>query len=137
MAFTLSVVAPDRTVFEGQVKSIVLPGSMGYFGVQSNHEPLIAALRVGIIEFTDINEQRSYVTVSGGFAEVSDNKVTVLAEDARHAAEIDVAGAEVELEEARKALRGEQSTMTTEEATQAVERAMLRIKVAKRTSTKV
>lgn len=129
--FKLSVVAPDRTVFEDEVESVVLPGVEGYLGIQSSHEPMLVALRPGIIEYMDRNNQRSFVSVSGGFTEISDNSVIVLAQDAQRATEIDVAEAEKALEEARRALRGEASTMTAHQATEEIERAMVRIKAAR------
>lgn len=129
--FLLSVVAPDRTVFEDTVESVVLPGVEGYLGIMAGHEPTLLALRAGIIEYEDPNRQRHYVSVSGGFTEVSDNKVIVLAEDAQRSTEIDVAAAEKVLEEARRALRGEETSMTAEQATDELERAMIRIKAAR------
>ena len=129
--FQLSVVAPDRTVFEDVVESVVLPGVEGYLGIMAGHEPTLLALRAGIIEFEDTQRQRNFVTVSGGFVEVSDNKVIVLAQDAARAHEIDVAEAEKMLEEARRALRGESTSMTQQQATDEIERAMLRLKAAR------
>ena len=127
----LSVVAPDRTVFEDEVASVVLPGVEGYLGVMAGHEASLLALRPGIIEYEDTNRQRNFVTVSGGFVEISDNKCIVLAQDAQRSQEIDVAEAEKMLEEARRALRGESSTMSSEEATEELERAMMRLKAAR------
>lgn len=129
--FQLSVVAPDRTVFEDEVQSVILPAVEGYLGVQAGHEPMLLALRTGIIEYEDTNRQRNFVTVSGGFVEISDNKCIVLAQDAQRSHEIDVAEAERLLEEARKALRGESSELTSEEATDELERAMMRLKAAR------
>lgn len=129
--FQLSVVAPDRTVFENTVESVVLPGVEGYLGVMAGHEAMLMALKPGIIEFEDVNRQRNFVSVSGGFAEISSNKCIVLAQDAALASEIDVAEAEKMLEEARKALRGEASSMTSAQATEEIERAMIRIKAAR------
>lgn len=129
--FLLSVVAPDRTVFEDTVESVVLPGVAGYLGIMAGHEPTLLALRAGIIEYEDPNRQRHFVSVSGGFTEVSDNKVIVLAEDAQRSSEIDVAAAEKVLEEARRALRGEETSMTQEQATDELERAMIRIKASR------
>lgn len=129
--FQLSVVAPDRTVFEDEVQSVILPAVEGYLGVMAGHEPMLLALRTGIIEYEDTNRQRNFVTVSGGFVEISDNKCIVLAQDAQRSHEIDVAEAERMLEEARKALRGESSEMTSEEATDELERAMMRLKAAR------
>lgn len=129
--FNLSVVAPDRTVFEDQVSGVVLPAVNGYMGIQSNHEAMLVALKPGIISYTDTNSQIHSVSISGGFLEVSGTNVIVLAQDAVRSSEVDLAAAESLLEEARKALRGEASSMTTEEAMHELEKAYARIKVAK------
>lgn len=130
-AFQLSVVAPDRTVFEDSVDSAVLPGVHGYLGVMAGHEPMILALRAGIVSMEDTTKQRHYVSVAGGFAEISEGKVIILADDAQFSNEIDVAAAEALLEEARKALRGESSTMNSDQATEELERAMSRLKASR------
>jgi F-type H+-transporting ATPase subunit epsilon len=113
-AFTLSIVAPDRSVVETDVTTLVAPGAQGYFGVLHGHLPMVAALKAGLIEYEDMQGQRHTVAVSGGFAEV-----------------IDLARAEHALEEARKALRGESSGTTSREARQELDRAMNRIRAAK------
>lgn len=133
-AFKLSVVAPDRAVAEVDAISAVVPGLEGYFGIMAGHEPIIAALRPGLLEFVSTENQRHFVAIGGGFAEVSSGKMTVLADDAHMANEIDVAKMEAEIEEARKALRGENSTMTAADATLTIEKAVARIKAAKRAS---
>lgn len=130
-SFQLSVVAPDRSVVETEVSSIVAPGEMGYFGVMGNHVPMVAALRPGIIEYTE-GADREYLAIGGGFCEVSHGKVTILADSADFAREIIVAQEEAKLEEALRTLRGENTTMTSEEARDMVELTMVRIRAAKR-----
>jgi F-type H+-transporting ATPase subunit epsilon len=130
-AFRVSVVAPDRTVFEGDVTSLVAPGVEGYLGVMAGHEATIVALKPGIIEALDANNQREHIAVGGGFLEVSGESAIVLAEDARLAKEIDSAKEQELLEEARRALRGESSDMNKEQAQQELERALTRIKAAR------
>jgi F-type H+-transporting ATPase subunit epsilon len=130
--FTLSVVAPDRSILDEEpVTSLIAPGVEGYFGVMAGHTPLIASLRPGLIEFLTAENQRQFVAVGGGFVEVTHTKVTVLADSAERTEEIDLAEAEAELEEARRALRGESSELTTDEATTALERAMTRVRAAR------
>ena len=92
-AFHLSIVAPDRSVVETEVHSVVAPGLDGYFGVMAGHQPLIAALRPGILEYLDTANNRRYVAVGGGFAEVTGEHVTVLADDAVPSHEIDLSKA--------------------------------------------
>jgi F-type H+-transporting ATPase subunit epsilon len=130
--FKLSVVAPDRTVFEGMVQSTIVPGEGGYMGVLADHAPSIVALKTGVIELTDADGQTHFVSISGGFLEVSGGGAIVLASTAEKASDIDISRAERALEEARRALRGEVSGVATTEATAELERAMTRIKVAKR-----
>jgi F-type H+-transporting ATPase subunit epsilon len=130
-AFHLSIVAPDRSVVETEVHSVIAPGLDGYFGVMAGHQPLIAALRPGILEYLDTANNRRYVAVGGGFAEVTGEHVTVLADDAVPSHEIDLAKAEEDLEEARRALRGEPSRYSNEQAVDALERAMNRVRAAR------
>ena len=128
---TLSIVAPDRAVLEEKVHTVVLPGTQGYLGVMQGHEPTITALKVGYLEYQDLNSQRHYVAVDGGFAEIMPDWVSVLADAAERRHEIDIARAEAELESARTALRGDDTTMNREQAVLELEKAMNRIKVAK------
>lgn len=131
--FHLSVVAPDRSVVEETVTSMIAPGQEGYFGVMAGHVPLIAALKPGILEYVDSGNNRHFVYMGGGFAEVAADRVTVLADEAQPSAEIDVSKAEAHLEEARKALRGEESSLNQEEALLEVDRAINRMKAARLT----
>lgn len=131
-SFNLSIVAPDRSVVEDQAASVIAPGVQGYFGVMAGHVPMVAALRAGIVEYVDGQNQRNHVAVGGGFAEISGDRLTILADSAALANEIDVKDEEERLEKARRALRGEESEMTSAEATQEIERAMARIRAAKR-----
>ncbi|MBL8059492.1 MAG: ATP synthase F1 subunit epsilon [Chthonomonas sp.] len=130
-AFTLSVVAPDRKVVETEVSSVIAPGSEGYLGVQKGHVPVIVSLKPGILEFKDTSNINHSVAIDGGFMEVSGEQVIVIAEGAAIASEIDIREAEAELEEARKALRGESSKISSDDATEAMARALTRIKAAK------
>ena len=110
---------------------MIAPGAAGYFGVLAGHTPLVAALNPGMVEYQDTTGNRHYVYVGGGFAEVQGDRVTVLADEAARASEIDVSEAEHRLEEARKALRGESSSITGENAVTEIERAMSRIRAAR------
>lgn len=129
--FRLSVVAPDRTVVEEEVQSLVAPGHDGYLGVMKGHIPLIVALKPGLLEYRDLNGERETVAIGGGFMEVDGEHVTVLADQAERARDIDLRQAEEMLDRARRALRGEDSSMTSDEAAKEIEIALNRIKAAR------
>ena len=127
--FSLTVVAPDKSVVEETVVSVTVPGSEGYFGVQAGHIPLVAALKPGLLEYGQGN-QKHHVYVGGGFAEVRPDRVTILADEAERAEVIDAAAAEKALESARRGLRGEGET-TSENAVEEIERAIQRLRAAR------
>ena len=77
--FSLAIVAPDRAVLDQQTSHVLLPGAAGYFGVYSGHEPFVFALQKGQIEYYE-GAIRKSITISGGFAEVTPERVTVLAD---------------------------------------------------------
>ncbi len=129
--FLLSVVAPDKLVVEESVASLIAPGTEGYFGVMAGHEPIIAALKPGLVEYADSTTNRHYIYVGGGFIEVKADRVTILADEAEKAVDVDLSQAEAHLEEARKALRGEDSKVDSSDAVMEVARAVSRIKAAR------
>ncbi len=78
--FKLSVLTPDRTVFEGDVQYVHAPGTEGYFGVLVNHAALVTALASGTLTVRGANGTEQEWQVQGGFFEISDNNATVLAD---------------------------------------------------------
>ncbi len=76
----LEIISPDKKLYEGEVKSIVLPGIDGSFGILDKHAPLISALKKGEIQITVTENQKENFQVNGGVVEVLNNKVIVLAE---------------------------------------------------------
>jgi F-type H+-transporting ATPase subunit epsilon len=85
----LEIVTPDRKVLSEDVEYVGAPGIMGEFGVLPNHVPFLSALGVGNLHYKQ-DGKTHYVFVAGGFAEVSNNQVTILAEVAEMATEIDI-----------------------------------------------
>lgn len=81
--FELSILTPEKSVFEGTVEYVEAPGSEGYFGVLANHAALITALTSGSLKARLAGGAEEKWTVSGGFFEVSNNKATVLADDVK------------------------------------------------------
>ena len=75
----IRIIAPDRLVFEGEVESVTLPGTMGRFTVLNNHAPIISSLEKGTIAYKDTNGITE-VVVESGFAEVRDNTLSICVE---------------------------------------------------------
>jgi F-type H+-transporting ATPase subunit epsilon len=124
----LEVVTPERQVVDEQAEYIEIPALTGYIGVLPGHAPLIAELAVGEINYrTGSNVKR--LAVAWGFAEVLPQKVTILAETAERAEEIDVSRAEAARQRAEDALRTAGVEGNTD-AQAALQRATARIEVA-------
>lgn len=88
--FHIEIVTPRRTVFQGEATLIALPGVVGPFQVLVNHAPLLTALEVGDIRIVSPEGKEQHFATSGGFVEVRNNVVTVIAETVEPATEIDI-----------------------------------------------
>jgi F-type H+-transporting ATPase subunit epsilon len=94
------LVSPEREVYSGEVDQVVVPGSEGDFGVLPKHAPVMSAIRSGAITVTDGGAVRR-IFVQGGFADVTPEGLTILAEEAIDLAEVDAAELEGDLKNAR------------------------------------
>ena len=83
-AFQFELVSPDQVVVSRSVESVVVPGTLGDFGVLADHAPLLSSLRPGVIRIIFEGGETDNYFVADGFADVNDNVCTVLAEDAEH-----------------------------------------------------
>ncbi len=129
--FKLSIVSPERILFEDEIRSLVVPGSEGYLGVLSHHAPLIATLKVGKITIKDEENHETILAVSGGFIEVSDNTATVLADTVEFVDELDLNRAEDALRRAQELLNMELTSDEKLRAQHSVEKARNRINLYK------
>lgn len=91
------LVSPERLLLSEQVDMVVVPGAEGDFGVLPRHAPLISTLRPGIIRVFEGREVKQRIFVAGGFAEVTAERCTVLAEEAVPVGDIDTAAIDQEL----------------------------------------
>jgi F-type H+-transporting ATPase subunit epsilon len=105
MALTLEIVTPAQRVLSVQADEVRLPGSTGGFGVRPGHTPLVAALAAGELIYLTGGAEHRYA-VGEGFAEVSDDRVRVLVEEAVRADEIDAGKAAAELKDLQDRLLG-------------------------------
>lgn len=135
MSIQVEIVAPDKNLFSGEVDIVTIPGRDGQLGIMGGHAPLISTLDIGEITL-NVNGDMEYVAVSGGVVEVRPDKVTILAESAEAAGEIDEQRAREALERARKSLEETppSEAQHREAMLTAVRRSNLRLKVAQRRS---
>ncbi len=132
----LEIVTPDRSILHDQVDEVEIPGADGYFGVLPGHTPLLAALHVGELWYRKGTE-KTYLSIAFGFAEVLPDRVTILAQMAERADEIDVQRAEEEKQRAETALgRPAAGSLEFERARISLMKALVRLNVASRTRTR-
>ena len=100
----LQIVSADRSLLNETVDEVVIPGFDGYFGVLPGHTPLLAVLQVGELWYRQ-GQEKHYVSIAFGFAEVLPDRVTILAQIAEKADEIDVARAQAAKQRAEERRR--------------------------------
>ena len=100
------LVSPERLLVSEPVEMVVVPGTEGDFGVLPGHAPLISTLRPGVITIYENRNPKEAIFVAGGFAEVTQERCTVLAEEAVRVAEADRTAVEARVREARAELEG-------------------------------
>jgi F-type H+-transporting ATPase subunit epsilon len=122
----LDIVTPDQLVLSKDVDYVGVPGLEGEFGVLPGHIPFLSAVRTGGLHYTSQGKNH-FVFLSGGFAEVSDNKVTILAESAEEAANIDFARAASARKRAEERLAQRGDNITSGRALAALQRASIRL----------
>ncbi|OUM98153.1 MAG: ATP synthase F1 subunit epsilon [Firmicutes bacterium ZCTH02-B6] len=123
----LEVVTPYRQVLHTQVESVIVPATDGYLGIMSNHAPLVCGLAIGVLHYGPAHGAKQRLALSGGFLEVTDNKVTVLADTAELAEEIDVLRAQEAKRRAEHRLRTRAANIDYVRAELALKRAMARL----------
>jgi len=129
--FRLSIVTPEKTVYEDEINSLIAPGTVGYLGIMSNHAPLITSLQPGKFSFKDKDGKEIKMAISGGFLENSHNHCTILADSAEFASDIDLERASESLKRAERRLKASGGEIDLGRAREAYDRAKNRLKVAK------
>ena len=125
----VEVVTAERELYSGEADELIAPGSEGELGILPRHAALLATLKAGELRIKEGGVEEP-LFVSGGFIEVSNNQVTVLADAAEHAEEIDQARAEEARRRAQERLEQTTSEVERAELTAALERAVSRLRVA-------
>ena len=127
----LEVVTPDHLLLSQQVDEVIAPGTEGEFGVLPGHCHFLSTLKIGELRYR-VGEVTSYMSVLWGFAQVTPTKVTILAEIAEKAEDIDVGRAETAVEKAKQRLEVGGLPSELKEAQISLEKARLRKKIAER-----
>jgi F-type H+-transporting ATPase subunit epsilon len=127
----LQIVSADRSLLNETVDEVVIPGFDGYFGVLPGHTPMLAVLQVGELWYRQ-GQEKHYVSIAFGFAEVLPDRVTILAQIAEKADEIDLARAEAAKKRAEERLARPVVDMDAERARISLLKALIRLQVATR-----
>lgn len=130
----LEVVTPTGALVDDDVDIVNAPGYGGDFGVLANHAPFLSTIKIGTLTY-EKDRQRKALMVSGGFCEVSNNKITFLVESAEFGEDIDVERAMRAKERAEKRLAqvsAHEDNVNRARAEAALQRALARLKTAKR-----
>jgi F-type H+-transporting ATPase subunit epsilon len=131
--FKLEVVTPDKIVYsDNAVVSVVIPGSEGYFGVLAGHAPLMAEMSIGELDIKHEDNVVDEMFICGGFVEVFQNTVTVLAHTAELGKDIDIDRAEQALQRARDRIASNAADVDHARAQVALQKAMARLSIVRK-----
>jgi len=138
MPLTLKIITQEKVVLEREIVQATLPIEQGEVTVLADHIPIIGSLKAGEIHLRDAEGKDEILAVSGGFAEFHDNILTLLADTAERAEEIDIERAEAGRKRAEELIRSQENLSEEEYARTAamLEKELSRIKVAKKHRTK-
>ena len=131
----LQIVSADRSLLDERVDEVEIPGADGYFGVLPGHTPLLAMLGAGELWYRK-GAEKTYLLIAFGFAEVQPDRVTILAEAAEHAEEIDIARAEAAKRRAEERIGKTAVDFDAERARIALLKSLIRLQVATRAKIK-
>ena len=131
--FQLEVATPERLFVDEQVSEAELPGQEGYMGILPGHAPLLSILGAGVLSYKTGGAEQ-VLALDGGFVEVFEDHVRVLAEHAEFGRDIQAEAARQQLQSANEALRNAHETADSEAALRAISKAQARLDAAERSS---
>ncbi len=131
----LELVTPDRAIAREMVDEVQIPGSEGYLGILPGHTPLLTTLQVGELWFRQ-GDEKYYVLVAFGFAEILPDRVTILAQIAERAEDIDVSRAREAERRSRQRLESVAANMDLERARISLMKSLIRLQVAAKIRTR-
>jgi len=125
MALHISIIAPDRTVWDSDAEEVILPSSTGQLGILRGHAPLLTALDIGVMRVRT-DKDWTPIVLMGGFAEVENDELTILVNGAEEGSSINKEEAQKELEEATIRFNEAESSKDRIQATQNLRKARAR-----------
>ncbi|MFL6462914.1 MAG: ATP synthase F1 subunit epsilon [Bryobacteraceae bacterium] len=131
--FQLQVATPERLFVDEQVSEAELPGRNGYMGILPGHAPLLSALAPGILTYGS-GGNRQAIVIDGGFVEIFEDHVRVLADSAERPDQIDINRARQDLDAANRALREAHDSQESDAALELMQKAQARIDITERGS---
>jgi F-type H+-transporting ATPase subunit epsilon len=129
-SFKLQIITPNKIVFQDEATSVSAPGTVGGFQILHNHAPFISTIEIGELKVKDKNGKDALYATSGGFVEVKENTVVVLAETVESVAEIDLQRAKASNERATKRLHTKDPEIDLDRARLSMLRSLNRLRVA-------
>jgi F-type H+-transporting ATPase subunit epsilon len=127
----LHIVTPERLLIKEQVDEVEIPGTEGYFGVLPGHTPMLASLAVGEMWYRK-GQEKTFLSLAFGFCEVLPDRVTILAQLAERAEDIDIARAEEAKKRAEQRLAQAKGDVDYERARTALVKSLARLQVSAR-----
>jgi F-type H+-transporting ATPase subunit epsilon len=127
----LQIVTPDKMLVREQVDEVEIPGTEGYFGVLPGHTPMLASLAVGELWYRK-GQEKTYLAIAFGFAEVLPDRVTILAQLAERAEDIDTGRAEEARHRAESRIGQPKAEIDYERARTALMKSLTRLQVSSR-----
>ena len=128
----LEIVTAEKLAYSDEVNSVVAPGIEGELGILPHHAPLLTILQPGELRIIKEGHADEYLAMSGGFMEVMNNKVVILADAAERADEIDEERAQEAVKRAEERINDKSQDLDLERTVASMRRAQLRLKVARR-----
>lgn len=128
--FDAQILTPEGSLFDDEVKGVQVPGTLGSFEIKTLHASIISTLEIGRILVRRADGEEWYFSISGGFVEVHENKLILLAEAAERVDNIDVERAKAAKKRAEERLEADDKKIDKERARKALERAENRIRLS-------
>lgn len=130
MALHISIIAPDRTVWDSNAEEVILPSSTGQLGILRGHAPLLTALDIGVMRVRT-DKEWTPIVLMGGFAEVENDELTILVNGAEEGSSIDKEEAQKELEDMTMRFNEAETSKERIEATQNLRKARARVQATR------